>query len=1015
MTNGNTFTLMSTGGFSGAFANVISGSRLLTSDGFGSFVVTYSGNTLTLSNFISGAANFATWLGGTGNWSDATRWSTNPLVPNNGNGGFVFVASLASGNVTQDIAGGVIIEQLQMSGGTLVLSNPLRLNSGLQFSGGTISSGTLNLAGTSNQDATMTVAGGLTINNSGTYNLNFDGSNVFSGGATFVNTGTLAKTTGPGTDTFNNVLNNNGTVTVQNGTLRLTGGGTGSGAFDAAAGATLQLASNFNLGSGSQFTGAGTILTGNSTTTTLTGTITNTGNIIVNSTGSFTDLLLGGSVTLTGGGVISLQNADRIRGTGILTNAGNTIQGETSNSGSLGADQIGIVNQVGGIIDANVAGLALNVDPNGGNGMVNQGLLRASNGGLLQLNGNGGGAFDNTGGIIRALNGSQVQLLNGAVVTGGTLSTVGTGVIANLNSATLSNVTNAGNFVGNNSSSTTLFGTITNNGALVLNSTGSFTDFVLLGNVTLAGGGVLTLSNADRIFGAAGGILTNAGNTIQGETTNSGSFGANQIGIVNQALIDANVLNLFLDVDPNAGNGLVNQGLMRASSGGILRLNGGGGGTFNNAAGVITALDASVVQLVSGATVVGGTLSTTGTGVIRNVNTATLDTLTNAGNFIANNGSNTNLLGTITNTGTMLINSTGSFTDVVLGGLLTLNGGGVVTLSNADRIFGSGILINVNNLIQGETSNSGSLGANQIGIVNQAGGIIDANVAGAALDVDPNAGNGLVNQGLMRASNGGILVLNGSGTGTFFNNNTIAAQTGSEVRLSNSAMITGGTLSTAGTGVIRNVNTATLDTLTIAGNFVANNGTTTFLLGTITNNGTMLINSVGSFTDVILAGPLTLTGGGVFTLSNADRIRGSGVLTNVDNLIQGETSNSGSLGARIRSGSSTRSAAPSRRMFPVRRSTWIPARPAPCSTRESCGRATAASSSSTAAEAGHSSMPARFRRSMVRRSSWSTAPSCRAGSSARPGRASFATSTTRPSTRWPSPGVSSPTMVPTPR
>ena len=62
------------------------------------------------------------------------------------------------------------------------------------------------------------------------------------------------------------------------------------------------------------------------------------------------------------------------------------------------------------MIDANVPGLSLNVDPSSGLGLANTGIMQASNGGLLLLNGNGGGGVNNAGGTITALDGSQVQL-----------------------------------------------------------------------------------------------------------------------------------------------------------------------------------------------------------------------------------------------------------------------------------------------------------------------------------------------------------------------------------------------------------------------------------------------------------------------------------------------------------------------------------------------------------------------------------------------------------------------------
>src|SRR4029077_4987591 len=144
------------------------------------------------------------------------------------------------------------------------------------------------------------------------------------------------------------------------------------------------------------FAGAGQISFSNGTSTSVSGTIVNDSNVLLNSTGSFTDLSLNGNVTLTGSGTLTLQNADRVLGSGPLINQ-ITIQGETSNSGSLGASQIAIVNN--GLIDANVSGLVLNVDPlgnaNGNGGLVNNNLMRASNGGILLLNGlaNGGNLF----------------------------------------------------------------------------------------------------------------------------------------------------------------------------------------------------------------------------------------------------------------------------------------------------------------------------------------------------------------------------------------------------------------------------------------------------------------------------------------------------------------------------------------------------------------------------------------------------------------------------------------------
>ncbi|MEP6822649.1 MAG: hypothetical protein ABI946_09905, partial [Chthoniobacterales bacterium] len=642
--------------------------------------------------------------------------------------------------------------------------------------------------------------------------------------------------------------------------------------------AVLQFTTGYTFSDGAQFTGAGSILFSNNTTTTFSGTIINDGNLLLNSTGNFTDLVLNGDVTLTGAGTLTLINADRITGSGTLTNA-STIDGGMNVSGNLGNNAIGLINQSTGVIDANLSGLVLRIDPNLDSGLTNMGVMQASNGGLLFLTGNGGGGFDNTGGMIVAQTGSQVQLTAGAALSGGTLATIGTGEIHNLDSASLVNLTNAGVFIGNNNTTTTLSGTITNSGSILLASSGNFTDLSLNGNVTLNGGGVVTLTQAARILGS--GILTNVDNTIQGGLNGSGSLGNNAIGIVNQVngLFDADVVGQVLLLDPNVANGFINHGLLRASNGGFLVLTGNGGGGFENTGATISALDNSQVRLTAGAAITGGTLSTAGSGEFHNLNTSSLIDLTNAGVFIGDDNSTTTLVGTINNSGSITLASTGNFTDLSLSGDVTLTGGGVVNFTLADRILGSGILTNVDNIIQGSSNGSGNLGNNAIGIINQTAGLFDANVAGQVLRIDPGPDNGLTNNGTLQGSGGGLLLLTGNGGGAFNNGSGIVqALDGSEVQLTAGATINGGIVTTSGSGVIRNLDTATLNGVTNSGSFVANNNSTTTFSGTITNTGSILLASTGNFTDLVINDDVTLTGGSALSLQSAARILGSGTL-----------------------------------------------------------------------------------------------------------------------------------------
>jgi hypothetical protein len=438
--------------------------------------------------------------------------------------------------------------------------------------------------------------------------------------------------------------------------------------------------------------------------------------------------------------------------------------------------------------------------------------------------------------------------------------------------------------VANNSSLTLASGSIANAGTLSLSAGVNLTDLKIdAANLNLSGGGILSLgnSNNNRILGSvATNRLTNVDNVIRG----SGQIGINQMALTNEAggVIEANQ-STTLTIDPSS-SGAINQGILRATNNATLALS---SGTFTNTGGTIEAQNGSTVQL-SGATVVGGTLTTAGSGVIKNIGSATLNGVTNAGAFAQNNNTDTTVIGTINNTGSIALNSSSHLTDLTLSGDVTLTGGGTVNLTNFanNRILGAAAgnrLTNVDNVIQG----SGQIGVNLMALTNEAGGVIEANQS-TTLTIDPSS-SGAINQGILRATNNATLVLS---SGTFTNTGaTIEAQNGSTVQLSG-ATVVGGTLTTAGSGVIKNTGGSTLNGVTNAGAFAQNNNTDTTVIGTINNTGSIALNSSSHLTDLILSGDVTLTGGGTVNFTNFvnNRIYGAAAanrLTNVDNVIQG--------------------------------------------------------------------------------------------------------------------------------
>ncbi len=123
-----------------------------------------------------------------------------------------------------------------------------------------------------------------------------------------------------------------------------------------------------------------------------------------------------------------------------------------------------------------------------------------------------------------------------------------------------------------------------------------------------------------------------------------------------------------------------NSGTLEATNGGTLELY---GGSWTNTEGTISAAAGSTVNLVASVSITGGTLTTTGNGVIDDAagQYAYLTNVTNKGTYNIINNAETVISGTITNNGTINILPTGNTTALyVSAGGATLTGSGSVLM-----------------------------------------------------------------------------------------------------------------------------------------------------------------------------------------------------------------------------------------------------------------------------------------------------------------------------------------------
>jgi hypothetical protein len=626
-------------------------------------------------------------------------------------------------------------------------------------------------------------------------------------------------------------------ATIIGGTLTTASGGQ----IDTTAG-TFNSELDGQSGIGSFLINAGKFVVTNNSGLKIQGDIHNVGSIALAATGAApatTQLILAGNTTLDGGGTLTMSNnvTNSIVTTGgaaTLTNADNTISG----AGTIGGlNNLTFVND--GIVNATATNaLALNT---GTNTIVNSGLIETTgtggatiasnvtNTGELAAFGTGGLVINKTvsGGAVVAIgSGSHIDLKGGTIFGSVVKITAGAALdtVAGSNGTLADNtVDNSGTIAIANGTILTAQGLITNTGKLTLNASTAATSLSLSGNLTLIGGGQVTLSNNvnNSIVAAAPATFGNVDNTISG----AGTLGNADMSLVNDfaGVINANG-TVALTIAAGAST---NDGMLESTGAGGLLVN---SPLTNN--GTVNAAGAGQIVI--------GNLTNTGL-----TNTGLVET-TGAGTLEINGLSNANA---IANTGA--IDAAGSKGILILNATINNTSGSIGALTTGSSVT-----------LQGSTINNGS-------VTTLAGG----SLAAAANSVDTIASANISNTGSIALANGSTLLLD---TDTVFNHGTIALngsanpttleianavtlEGAGQVRLANNTL---NSIVNLGNANLTNVN----DTITGAGT-IGGAGLTFDNEGTINANGTAKLTlSAGTFAN---AGTIESTGTGGIVCATA--------------------------------------------------------------------------------------------------------------------------------------------------
>lgn len=689
--------------------------------------------------------------------------------------------------------------------------------------------GTVTYAAAPFFNAAIGMANGTIINHaSGTWTHSIDGA-IFgmSGTNAFQNDGMFIRS-GTGTTLIGGpapvVFTNNGQVQVLDGTLWLQYGGTHTGSFTVSNGATLKFEGGHTLSAASSITNSGALILASTGDNVINGSLSSTGTIsITAATHTFNGTVSATALDVSGG-TVNFNNAASLA-TPTFTNMtlGGAGDVTITSSGTWTAN--GTMNGAGRTIVATGAKLTL----------FSQTLAKSIertilNQGTIDWAGNGAGAV--------------LNLTNGTFNNQGTFNVLGDSYSLNGVSGTNA-FNNSGQFVKSGTGSASITGSGTS--AVVFNNSGTVS--VSAGLLTFD----TTLNNSNRVDLSGGQIVLNK-------------------GVLNTGLL--NVTGGTLSV--GGTNTTVALGTFAASGAGQINIT----GVLDNTSATLNLTSSTgPLRMMSASRLVGGSLTTSGSGRLEIVAPMSLDGLTIAGAATLFQHLEMNIENGLTLAGTLNLESATNVTMRFLGPPTVLGTGEITTTGTATATTTiAGTTGATLTFTPGITVRPGTRDIT-IGTTSEiiiAHGTMLADISGRTLLLN---GTSTTNTGTFEARNGGLLSLGGELTN--LSNGTLSGGvwkigSGSSIKLSSGVVNTNAAtmiLDGAGSNFLTASNSDALTGLAVnapTGNLQILNGRNFTTLNGFTNLGQLTIGSGSSFNL-----PLALNPPAIFDNSGTATISGT--------------------------------------------------------------------------------------------------------------------------------------------